>query len=392
MLKKLTFFIVLTCMVAGCGIISPAPAQLPTNTPENTPEPMATDTPVPPEPTATVFVPTLAPTQTIVVTPTVKVEKNPLTGLMALADNLNRRPILVKVQNLPRESRPQWGLSLADLVYEYYTEEGSTRFAVVYYGQDATMVGPVRSGRFFDSHLVRMYKAIFAFGSAFDKVFAAYMNSDFAGRMVLEGPNSCQAICRYDPKGSDYLMVNTTAMPAYLKDHKIDNTKPVLDGMTFDTKAPDGGKAIDQVFVRFSGAIYNRWDYDTATNKYLRYSETQNDLNNKNEVYAQLTDRLTSKPITADNVVVLIANYVNTDPKVEVYDINLIGSGKGYIARDGKIYTVKWQRPKLADVLTLTTEDGKPFAFKPGNTWFEVMGAYSKVTQNDKDWRFTFIP
>ena len=32
---------------------------------------------------------------------------------------LNRRPILIKVENLPRKDRPQYGLSLADIVYEY---------------------------------------------------------------------------------------------------------------------------------------------------------------------------------------------------------------------------------------------------------------------------------
>ena len=53
------------------------------------------------------------------------------------------------------------------------------------------------------------------------------------------------------------------------------------------------------VFVRYSGAIYNRWNYDPATGRYLRYADTQNDLNRTNEAYAQLTDRLTSLPVAA---------------------------------------------------------------------------------------------
>ena len=85
---------------------------------------------------------------------------NPLTGLQVKEpENLNRRPIVIKVENIPREHRPQWGLSLADLVYEYYTEFGATRFAAIFYGKDAERVGPIRSGRFFDVNLVQMYKA-----------------------------------------------------------------------------------------------------------------------------------------------------------------------------------------------------------------------------------------
>jgi hypothetical protein len=92
---------------------------------------------------------------------------NPLTGL-PIADPalLLRRPIAIKVTNYPRYVRPQPGLSFADVVYEYYLEEGISRFIAVYYGQDASRVGPVRSGRLFDEHVFNMYDAIFVFGYA----------------------------------------------------------------------------------------------------------------------------------------------------------------------------------------------------------------------------------
>jgi Protein of unknown function (DUF3048) N-terminal domain len=51
----------------------------------------------------------------------------------------------VSVSNLPRNVRPQWGFSLAGHVYEYYTEEGTTRFAAVFYGQNATIIWSARS-------------------------------------------------------------------------------------------------------------------------------------------------------------------------------------------------------------------------------------------------------
>jgi hypothetical protein len=49
---------------------------------------------------------------------------NPLTGLTA-ADPplLERRPIAVKITQFPRLVRPQSGLTLADVVYEYYIED-----------------------------------------------------------------------------------------------------------------------------------------------------------------------------------------------------------------------------------------------------------------------------
>ena len=49
-------------------------------------------------------------------------------------------------ENLPRNHRPKYGLSAADLVYEYYTEAGTTRFIALFYGQDAETVGPILMG------------------------------------------------------------------------------------------------------------------------------------------------------------------------------------------------------------------------------------------------------
>jgi hypothetical protein len=99
---------------------------------------------------------------------------------------------------------------------------------------------------------------------------------------------------------------------------------------------------------------------------------------------------LTKAPITADNVVTILVphNYYSVVP--EIVDMQFLGTGTAYLFRDGQAYKVKWSRPSANSVLTLVGEDGKPFPFKPGNTWVEVMGAYSKVEQKGNDWRFTF--
>ena len=309
---------------------------------------------------------------------------DPLTGLQ-VADPalLNRRPMLIKVSNLPRDVRPQWGLSLADIVYEYYTEEGSTRFSALFYGNNADMVGPIRSGRFIDAYLVRGYKAIFAFGSAYVAEMDRFLKSEFANRLVIEG--SSTPLKRYDPNGYDYLVVNTADLSAYATLKGI-NGRQNLDGMSFKLESPAGGQPGKQVIVRYSGSIYNRWDYDPTTGKFLRFSDTLDDFDVQNEKYAQLTDRLTNQPIAFDNVVVLYVTYELYSPGI--YDILFSGSGDGVAFRDGQAYQVKWQRNDT-DVVSLTNLDGTPFPFKPGTTWFEVVGLKSIVQQTDQGWRIT---
>ena len=319
---------------------------------------------------------------------------DPLNGLPP-ADPalLQRRPLVVKVENLPRGHRPQWGLSQADLVYEYYTEQGTTRFAAVYLGKDAARVGPIRSGRFFDANVVDMYKAVFAFGSAYSDVLNRFKQSDFANRMVVEEYNNCPPMCRYEPQGADLLVTNTHDLSAYITQKGISNGPQNLDGMQFQADPPAGGQPAEQVYARFSNAIYNRWDYDPSTKTYLRWVDSQDDPNNNHEVYVKLTDRGNGQQISAVNVVIIYVPYVYyaRTAVTEVFDVNLIGTGPAYVARNGQIYAVQWKRLTPDAVLTLVGNDGKPFPLQPGNTWFEVMHSESMQTQKGSSWRFTFV-
>ena len=185
-------------------------------------------------------------------------------------------------------------------------------------------------------------------------------------------------------------MVNTADLSAYATQKGL-NAPQNLNNMVFKLPAPAGGQPVTQVYVRYSGAIYNRWDYDTTSGTYLRFSDTV-DANNgvADEQYAQLTDRLNNQPIAFDNVVVLYVNHQLYAPNI--YDILLIGSGDAYAFRDGQAYKVKWVR-NATDVVSLTNPDGSPFAFKPGTTCFEVIGLNSTLAQTAPSWRFThFMP
>ena len=165
----------------------------------------------------------------------------------------------------------------------------------------------------------------------------------------------------------------------------------ISDGMVFNYEIPAGGQLVEHVFARFSGGVYSRWDYDSTTGKFFRNAETANSSNGvSDEAYAPLTDRLTEQPISADNLVVIQVPHEYYSVVPEMVDMQFAGTGTAYIFRDGQVYKVKWSRPAFDSTLSLIGEDGKPFPFKPGNTWVEVMGKNSKVEQKDSDWRFTF--
>lgn len=88
---------------------------------------------------------------------------NPLTGLPGYsAELLGNRPIMVMINNI-KESRPQWGLTTPDIIFETVTEGGITRMMWMYADKSLIpeKVGSVRSARHYYIQIARGYDAIF---------------------------------------------------------------------------------------------------------------------------------------------------------------------------------------------------------------------------------------
>jgi hypothetical protein len=323
---------------------------------------------------------------------------NPLTGLPVSDPSLlNRRPMVIKVANSPDYVRPQSGLTLADVVYEYYIEWGDTRFIAVMYGNDSPMVGPVRSGRYFDEHVARMYNAFLVFKGADPRELSYLENSTLNDFLVIVYSNG--SICppvvigpeRRDSYNNAFF---NTAKWAYCAVRKgLDNSKQTLHGGFFTEHIAEGDLAATRIFSLFSKYSYNYWDYDAATHKYFRYQEANDIVGKNSEAYTPLSDAQTGLPVTADNVVVLLVPYTfgnQYDAHDEVYHIDLLDSGSAYVFRDGQAMPAIWNRTDENQPLLLTTLTGNPIYLRPGRTFYEVLGVNSTYTQDGTDWRFVF--
>ncbi len=397
-MKPWKSIILLAILLSACSQTAPAPVTTPTvpNLEEPSPTATPTETPIPPTDT---------PTPTASLTPTLEPQDygpdnfpenvNPLTGLpVPKPELLDRRPVAVKIQTFPRGQRPPWAISLADIVYDYYQNNGLTRLHAIYYTNNAEQVGPIRSARLPDGTLVRMYESIFAFGGADRRILNRLFNTEYANRLIVEGSNICPAMCRIEPNTYNYLVANTAELGLYAERQGADNTRQNLDGMSFQHQAPTGGNPGEQVSVRYSISSYSRWDYDLESGRYLRFQDAQED-SGQGEAYEPFMDRTTEEQVTADNVVVLFAEheYVRRQGNNEIVDIKLSGEGQAYLFRDGQAYKVNWNAVPNESILHLTDVEGNPVAFKPGTTWFQVIGETSLNNQEQNEqgtWRFEF--
>ena len=321
---------------------------------------------------------------------------NPLTGLPPADPNLlNRRPIASKIALYPRYIRPVSGMMLADVVFEYYIEGGLTRLIAVFYGNDAEKIGPVRSGRFFDEHIARMYQSYLVFKYADPRVFNHLKETDLHDFLVVPGNSACPPFLIGKQERDTYnnIFFNTTKFADCLAKQNKDNTRPDLRAGYFSTTQPFTAEPALDIFTRYSVDDYHYWKYNPYAHKYYRYQESSDLRNGKNPNYAPLIDALITQQVSADNIVFLFVPYTFADQfqeEDEVYHIDLIGSGKGYLARDGNMFPLYWRRIATDQPLLLTDPNGMPLSLKQGNTFYEVLGKSSQFLQEEARWYFQF--
>ena len=358
---------------------------------------------VPPEtPTQ---IPTQVPTSTPLIFPTpsnitpysLPEGINPLTGLPpASPELLDRRPIASKIALFPRYVRTiNAGLSLADVVFEYYIESGLTRFIAVFYGNNAEQIGPVRSGRFFDAHVARMYQSYLVFKYADKRVFEYLKASDINEFLIVPGNSYCPPFVIGEKELDTYnnIFLDSTKFSACLEKQKKDDSRPGFIGGYFSDLPPSVGEIALGIFARYSLDNYHYWEYQPITNRYYRHQEANGLRNGETPAYKPLLDVLTGEQVTADNVIYLFVPHTFDDQfqeEDEVYHIDLIGLGKAVLFRDGRVIPAYWRRVSSEQPLLITDRNGIPLPLKPGRTFYQVLGENSRVIDENNLWYFQF--
>ncbi|MHB1341731.1 MAG: DUF3048 domain-containing protein [Coriobacteriia bacterium] len=294
----------------------------------------------------------------------------PLTGMDAQDETSTHvRVVSVKIENSP-EARPQVNLQLADIVYESVTEGGITRFNAIFHSNSPAKVGPVRSARLSDLHIVPQYGALFVFSGASSSVNSRINKTSIDN--LSEDAGITYPFFRGDDRPRPHnLYVVLEKVREEAARRKMPTTQDVK-GLAFDRKhSEEPSNTITEVGIPFSPANRVVWTYDAASNAYLR-------VNNG----SKHNDSGTGKQVSARNVVVLWAKHaVASHDKVgsTTYEITLKGSGKCSVFRDGQRFDGTWTAG-VDSPPTFKAGDGSQIKLTPGNTWMQVVQPSVNIT------------
>ena len=286
------------------------------------------------------------------------IEKNVLSG----REGVNGPVLVVKIDDT-KGAHPQIGLEDADVVYIEQVEGGLTRIAAVFSSVIPTRIGPVRSARISDMEIMSQYgRVAFAYSGAQKKLLPVIAAANLQN---LGAQAQSPTIYTTDPtRNQPFAMVlraDLLMQKIIDKGYVIDSARTV--GWSFgDVKSV--GVPIERAVLNWPAATYSAiWSG----------SESRWHLTHNNEPNLTETGKTLGPTTFVIQMVSITPSSYSDKFGGNTPFSNTVGTGTGYILRDGKSYTATWSRP-TADVGTSWKAlDGSEITFAPGQVWVALI-------------------
>lgn len=320
----------------------------------------------------------------------------PLNGAQWSKDDMKewegRRPLGVMIEN-HTESRPQSGLSKADVVYEAVAEGGITRFMGVYLCQDVARVGPVRSARTYFLDWISEYDGLYA----------------HVGGAGTPGP--ADALGQIERYGIKALNQFNLGFPTFERDQKrinqgiaIEHTMYSSTDKLWDAAVKKFGLAAeDKSTKRRWDESFTPWKFqeDAALERRGASSSAQVPFWDKgsgdyrvewtydkqNNVYQRATggidavDELSDEQIVVKNVVIQFMKEQNANDGYPG-NVHLLygttGTGEAIILQNGQVIQGTWAKADRLARTKYTDKQGKEIQFIRGLIWIQTVPTYNR--------------
>jgi hypothetical protein len=300
-------------------------------------------------------------TPTITPTPTLPADASPLSGRAGGAG----KPVLVVKLDNTTFAQPHAGLKDADVVFVEEVEFGLTRLAAVFSSTLPKVVGPIRSARISDIDLLKQFgRPAFAYSGAQHRMRPIL---GAASIYDVSGDKGGTGYFRDGPRRAPY---DFMGHPTALLGRAPQASRAASIGYEFSLDTPARGRAARSVTATYpSSAAKFVWSparssYDVYLNRRpARAAEggTQHASTVVIEYVKQHDSGFGDK-------------YGGRTPKEET-----IGTGTGWVLRDGRAWQVTWSRPTGDQGTTYTDASGTVVAFAPGQVWVVLVNRTKKV-------------
>ena len=269
--------------------------------------------------------------------------------------------LVVKIDDTTA-ARPQIGLDRADIVYIEQVEGGLTRLAAVFSSEIPRLIGPIRSARISDIEILAQYgRVVFAYSGAQSKLLpvigAANLNDYGAQR---------QSPTIYTRDESRTAPTNMVLRADLLLEKVRSDGREIATsrsvGWGFGNLA-DGGISIIDAKLSWPAASYEL-EWSAEEERWLVFN---------NGIPNMSASGIQHGPTTFLIQLVEIVPSEYGDKLGGVTPLSkTVGSGTGFVLRDGKYFPATWSRPDELSGTVWTALDGSELPFARGQVWIAL--------------------
>lgn len=289
--------------------------------------------------------------------------KYPFTGIKTNENPQDKTPYIVVVEN-SKASRPQSGLSFADIVYETSAEGGIPRFIAIYHSNTASKIGPVRSIRPYFLTISKEYALPIAHCGG-SKEALNEVKKDSSIMSINEMTNGKYYYRDNNRKAPHNLYTSSEKILQAIKDKKY-NLK-AESSLKFDNEFFNNDlKEALNITIKPNNVYETSYTFEDGTYTKLMDGEIAKDA-------------ITNSPLTFTNVVVQKTD-ITLQTDNSHLNIDLVSSGEGYIFSNGKVIEMKWSKDSQYDDTKLYDLDGNPISLSEGNTIWNIVDSQSIIT------------
>ena len=340
-----------------------------------------------------------------------QVQLSLLTGLELSAGQTPDAPTYcVQIPNGSTDgARPQVGLSSAGVVFEAIAESGITRFAAVYDANtDAGVIGPIRSLRPYYLDWDTPFDCTIVHDGGSDEALAAVANGRYRNLdedfQYMWKEDYIQGQYRYwnnvftSPEkliAFNQSRGETTSNPKTfprLTDAEVQeilsSQKALCDAdAETECEVAESHVQITHITTKFTNLLdyIVNYDYDPATNTYLRSYETgaqhlaYSCPRGANDVESCSLVQVAPSAIA----VMRVRENIMSDNYHE--NIQTIGGGEAIIFQNGTVTEGTWEKSSQASQIIFRDTAGSKISFTPGQLWIAAVPQYGSVSWTNDD-------
>ncbi len=289
-----------------------------------------------------------------VITKNVEESRNSLSGRIG-----SDGPILVVKIDDTAAAHPQAGLEDADVVYIEQVEGGLTRLAAVFSSKIPDVIGPVRSARISDIELLEQYgRVAFAYSGAQSKLLPVIAEANLEN---LGAQRQGRDIYANDPArlAPTAMMLQAKVLMSKVAAQASAIAISKNIGWNFSEKV-ETGTAISAVKVSWPASSYDA-TWSKSQKRWLLSNRGLPDL-------AASGIHLGPTTFVIQLVSITPSEYFDKVGGVTPFS-ETVGSGKGFILRDGLAIQALWNRPTAQSGTSWTLPTGEEILFAPGQIW-----------------------